>query len=556
VFRNKKVLIAVLGFVALAVLLIGCAAGEEKATPTAAAQTPIQGTPIAAVTSQPKSGGTLRLAVSADPAQHDPQRDVGQYTWWQRVGSELVNFRYGPEVDYYDLTPAPDLAESWEVSADGLTYTFHLRQGLKWQNKPPVNGREMVASDVKFTFDRLFRVAKNLYGYQLGDVKSIETPDNYTVKFTLGSVYAPFLTHIANYWGVILPPECEEKIEGGFAKVESIIGTGPFTLESYQPNVGVVFKRNPTYFRSPLPYLDEVRETILADSSTRQAAVRAGNLDIGSASVITLDSMIKTNPELTVMTHQGSLQGWAIAMRSDKPPFDDVRVRQAVALAIDRQQWVDSLYLGYGVVDNGPIPVGMKAWKLPTDQLGEGAKYFSYNPEEARRLLAEAGYPNGFATTYTTHSPATYGDAADLIVDMLSKVGIKVTIKPMDYPAWLASVASGAKYEGMSISTQWTILDPDLTFWGFYYPGQATNISVTNDPTLNAMMEKQRRLMDYGERKKVTDEIQRYLTVQNYRIPCPAGFGFTLVQPWVRDYYPKVWGDVGRIRELIWLDKK
>jgi peptide/nickel transport system substrate-binding protein len=480
------------------------------------------------------------------------------YTWWQRVGSELINFRYGPESDYYDLTPAPDLAESWEVSADGLTYTFHLRKGVKWQDKPPVNGREVVASDVKFTFDRLFKVAKTLYGYQLGDLKSVEAPDNYTLKFTLGSVYAPFLTHLGNFWGVILPPECEEKIVGGFDKVEAIIGTGPFMLDSYQPNVAAVFKRNPTYFRSPLPYLDEVRETIVADKSTREAAMRAGNLDILGVDATSLQSLQKTNPELQLLTREGTLQGWAIAMRSDKPPFNDVRVRQAVALAIDRQTWVKSLQLGLGLVDNGPIPAGMKVWKLPTDQLGEGAKYFRYDPQEAKRLLAEAGYPNGFETTYTTHSPATYGDATDLIADYLSKVGIKVTIKVMDYPAWLASVAAGfgTTYEGMTISTQWTILDPDLTIWGFYYPGQATNISCTNDPKLNAMMEEQRRLMDYKERKKVVDDIQRYLSVQNYCISAPYPWSLILVQPWVRDYYPKVWGDRGRIWELIWLDKK
>jgi len=550
-------LIAVLGLVVLVVLLTACAAGEEKATPTAAVQTPIKGTPVVAVKAEPKPGGMLNVQ-AGDPAMHDPQRDVGAWTYWRFVGSELVNFPYGPEVDYYDLTPTPDLAESWEISSDSLTYTFHLRKGVKWQDKPPVNGRELVAADVKFTFDRLFKVAKALYGYQLGNVKSIEAPDKYTVKFTLGEVYSPFMTHIASYWAVILPPECEEKIEGGFGKVDSTVGTGPFVLDSYQPNVKAVFKRNPTYFRSPLPYLDGVNVINITDKSTREAALRAGNLDLLGVDATSLASLQKTNPELVFVRH-ATLGGWAIAVGSDKPPFNDARVRQAVSLAINRQEWVDTLHMGMGHVDNGPLPAGMTAWKLPTDQLGEGAQYFGYDTKEAKRLLAEAGYPNGFETTFTAPTTGVSSstiEAYELIVDYLSKVGIKVTIKPMEYGAWLSTVASGAKYEGMAYSGQWAVLDPDLTLWGFYYPGQLTNISRTNDPKLNAMLEEQRRLMDFKERKKVVDEIQRYLAVQLYRISAPYPDSLGLRQPWVKDYQSKAYGDSGRLYERVWLDKK
>ncbi len=551
-FRNKAKLLMLSGLVVLVAPLVGCTAAEEKVPPTTAIKTP-----TVAVEAEPKPGGMLILSMS-DPTTHDPQRDVAGWTFWGYVGSRLVTFPYGSGVSFYDLTPTPDLAESWEMSPDGLTYTFHLRRGVKWQDKPPVNGRELVAADVKFSFDRLFRVAKYLYGYQLGNVKCIEALDEYTIRFTLRELYPPFIGHICNYWAVILPPECEEKIEGGFSKVEATIGTGPFMLESYHPNSRVVFKRNPTYFKSPLPYLDGITGLVIADSATALAALRAGNLDIGGTDCLTLPSVIRTNPELVVHQTGGSLSGWAIALGSDRPPFNDVKARQAVALAINRQEWANTIYCGMADLDNGPLPAGLKAWKVPTDQLGEGAKYFTCDPMEGKRLLAEAGYPNGFETTYTIPSGlgTAVSDTQALIVGWLAGVGIKVTIKPMEYGAWLSTVASGAKYEGMAYSGQWMILDPDLILWGFYYPGQATNISRTNDPKLTAMLEKQRRLLDFNERKKVIDEIQCYLSVQMYRIPAVHGHSITLVQPYVRNYAPRVYTDYGRRYEIIWLDKK
>jgi len=556
VLKNKKALAIVLGFVVLAALLIGCAAGEEKATPTAAAQTPGVGTPTAAATkAEPKRGGTLNVYMG-DPSVLDPQRGTTSNAHYNVVGLWLTGPTYGPGTEYTDSTPGPQLAESWEMSADGRIYTFHLRQGVKWQDKPPVNGREVVASDVKFTFDRIFRVAKNMYGMFLGSVTSIEAPDKYTVVFTLDEPFFDFLENTGNFWTVIIPPECEEKIPGGFSNVEATIGAGPFTLESYQPNVKAVFKRNPTYFRSPMPYLDGIQGINIADSSTRQAALRAGNLDISSVDAVNLELFKRTNPELQMREELPSA-GWAIAMRTDKPPFNDVRVRQAIALALNRQEWVDTIYMGHGVVDNGVLNAAMTRWKLPTDQLGEGAKYYRYDPQESKRLLAEAGYTNGFETTFTVSGgvgTATM-EGCELIVDYLSRVDIKVTLKPMETGAWLSSVASGGKYEGMAYSGEWVTPCAGLKIVGWYGPTQLTNISHVNDPKMNEMMEKSAKCVTFECRKEVVDEFQRYDSVMLYRITLPTGNGITLWQPWVKDYQSKAYGWSGQVYQYIWLDK-
>jgi peptide/nickel transport system substrate-binding protein len=229
----------------------------------------------------PKRGGILR-ARGWDPVHFDPHvtRNFKSHTALSFVYSKLLRHKVGPDVPPGTFVVESDLAERWD-SPDDTTYIFYLRQGVKWHNKPPMNGRELVAEDVKFSFDRFLTLEGNPERQLLDPVDRVEVVDRYTVKFLLKEPFVWLLDVVANamcMW--IIAPEVVKQY-GDLKKVDTAIGTGPFLLEHYEPNVKVVFKRNPEYFRQGLPYVDGVEWLIGEDESTGLAMYRAGQLDTG-----------------------------------------------------------------------------------------------------------------------------------------------------------------------------------------------------------------------------------------------------------------------------------
>src|SRR5712691_2685651 len=228
---------------------------------------------------QPKRGGILRVR-GFDPPNFDPHLTVAGFTQ-STVGfvySKLVRHKVGGDVPPGTFIVESDLAERWE-ELDDTTYVFHLRQGVKWHNKPPVNGRELVAEDVKFTYDRFLTESGNANRYLLDSVDRIEVVDRYTVKFLLKEPYVWFLSVLAypqSMW--IVAPEVVQQF-GDLKKAESAIGTGPFLLERYEPNVKTIFKRHPDYYRDGQPYVDAVEWIVIPDESTGLAMYRTGQID-------------------------------------------------------------------------------------------------------------------------------------------------------------------------------------------------------------------------------------------------------------------------------------
>ena len=377
---------------------------------------------------QPKRGGILRVR-GYDPVHFDPHQTISfkTHTTLSFVYSKLVRHKVGPEVQPGIFTVEPDLAERWEA-LDDTTYVFHLRRGVKWHNKPPVNGRELVAEDIKFTYDRFLTDPGNANRYMLDRVERVEVVDRYTVKFVLKEPFVWLVNALAYPWSMwIIAPEVVQQF-GDLKKPETAIGTGPFLLEHYEPNVKTVFKRNPEYFRRDQPYIDGVEWLVLEDESTGLAMYRTGQIDCGpwhwwSVRQQDLETLKKSHPNLTYQDFLSNVTS-AIFMRTDMPPFNDVRVRRAISHAIDRQGLIDAVW-----VRGAPTPAvarGLVEWSLPIDQLGVGAKYYQYDPREARRLLAEAGYPAGFKTqiTVTPGFGRDLIDDAQLVQQYLKDVGI------------------------------------------------------------------------------------------------------------------------------------
>jgi len=507
---------------------------------------------------QPKRGGILRVR-GYDPTHFDPHLTISfkTHTTLSFVYSRLVRHKVGPEVRPGTFIVEPDLAERWEA-LDDTTYVFHLRKGVKWHNKPPVNGRELVAEDVKFSYDRFLTEPGNINRYILDLVDRVEVVDRYTVKFLLKEPYVWLVNALAYPWSTwIIAPEVVQQF-GDLKKPETAIGTGPFILERYEPNVKTVFKRNPEYYRDGQPHVDGVEWLVLEDESTGLAMYRTGQIDCGpwhwwSVRQQDLDALKKTHPKLIYQDFLSNVTG-AIFMRTDQPPFTDVRVRRAVSHAIDRQALIEAVW-GRGA----PTPAvasGLVEWSLPIDELGEEAKYYRYDPKEARRLLAEAGFPKGFKTQLTVSNG--YGrdllDDAQLIQQHLKDVGIETELKIQEYGAYVATTVQG-KFEGLVRGPFGIAWEPDSPLYRAYASDSSWNIGHVNDAKITAMLKEQRRTKDLEARRKMIFDIQRYAAEQQYYVYTNAVMVTASWQPYVKNFAPNLSFDYGGRAAALWLDR-
>jgi peptide/nickel transport system substrate-binding protein len=514
--------------------------------------------PWGAEAGAPKRGGILRVR-GYDPVHFDPHQTISfkTHTTLSFVYNRLMRHQVGPDVRPGTFTVEPDLAEGWEA-LDDTTYVFYLRHGVKWHNKPPVNGRELVADDVKFTYDRFLTEPGNANRYMLDLVDRVEAVDRYTVQFRLKEPYVWLVNALAYPWSMwIVAPEVVQQY-GDLKKPETAIGTGPFTLERYEPNVKTIFKRNPDYFRQGQPNVDGVEWLVLEDESTGLAMYRTGQIDCGpwhwwSIRQQDVEALQKTHPNLVYQDFLSNVTG-AIFMRTDMPPFTDVRVRRAISHAIDRQALIDSVW-GRGQ-PTPAVACGLVEWSLPLDQLGAGARYYQYDPKEAKRLLAEAGFPKGFKTQLTV----TPGFGRDLIDDVqivqrfLKDVGIEAELKIQEYGAYVATTAQG-KFEGMVRGPYGIAWEPDSPLYRAYAADSSWNTGHVNDATVTAMLKEQRRTKDLEARKKLIFDIQRYVAEQQYYVYTNAVMVTASWQPYVKNYAPNLSFDYGSRVAALWLDK-
>jgi peptide/nickel transport system substrate-binding protein len=303
---------------------------------------------------------------------------------------------------------------------------------------------------------------------------------------------------------------------------------------------------------------DGVDWLVLEDDSTGLAMYRAGHIDAGPWHNWTvrqpdLEALQQSHPHLH---YQDFLANNAVAiwMRTDQPPFTDVRVRRAISQAVDRQAIIDAVYMRGE--PTAAIPRGIAEWSLPIDQLGAGAKYYQYDPKAARRLLAEAGHPKGLKTQLMT--TGGYGndllDAAQLVLRSLKEVGIEAELKLQEYGAYMATTGVG-KFEGMALGPFAVAWEADSSLYGPYVPDQPRNRTHANDPKLTAMLQEQRRTKDLEARKKLIFDIQRYAAEQQYYVYLLAQMFTGSWQPYVKNYAPNSTFDYGGRVAALWLER-
>ena len=507
---------------------------------------------------QGKPGGILRVR-GYDPPHFDPHLTLNfkTNTTLSFVYSKLVRHKVGPGVTPGTFSIEPDLAERWE-EPDDTTVLFHLRRGVRWHRKPPVNGRELTAEDVKFTYDRFLTEKGNPQRFMLDPVDRIEVVDRYTVRFRLKEPFVWLLHALANpiaTW--VVAREAVEKF-GDLKRPETAIGTGPFVLERYEPNVKTVFRRNPEYFRAPLPWVDGVEWMVMEDDSVGLAAYTTGQIDAGPwhfwvVRQADLPALRKRRSDLVYHDLLSNVAN-GIYMRTDKPPFNDVRVRRAISHAIDRQALIDAVYIKGE--PTAAVARGLSEWSARIDQLGPAASYYRHDRKEARRLLAEAGFPNGFRTqlNVTGGYGADAMDAFQVVQRHLKESGIDAALNVQEYGAYMSTTFQG-KYEGMAVGPFSISWEPHSNLYGMYVPEQGRNSSHVADPKFLAMLREEMRTKDLAARRKLVLDLQRYAAEQQYYIYLYS-VGYTTSWPsYVKGYAPNLSFDYGNRAAALWLER-
>lgn len=519
-----------------------------------------------AATSQPKYGGTLRIR-TMEPKSFDIHqyvsyrlRIINSYTH-----ERLTQFKIGPGTSPVEHIPVPSLAESWDIKDDGKTVVYHIRKGVKWHNKPPVNGRELKASDFVFTLDRIKRHEQAVYMNNiLQNVESYEAPDDYTLVFRLKAPFAAFIYHMTRTGFEVLAPEVE-KACGDYVKPECAdIGTGPWMFESYTPGTHVVLKRNPDYWNKPYPYIETLQLIFMDDEKAQDAAFRTGKLDLIGVETDAINgerfrSLKQSNPEMVYQVFIDPFNRRAIYLKADKPPFNDIRMRRAVSMAIDRVGWVKSVMGGYGIPFGGWLYPGNRYW-LSDDEYGECAQYIQYNPEEAQRLVKEAGYgPGGKPLKVKLQSTPGYGEElaaeAELVGALLQSLGIEVDISMVDYNSFIPVWRDG-KYEHIAYTFLGYGYDPDdWLLTPFHSEFNGTKYFGYKDPEFDKLLEAQARELNPEKRIKLTQDAAKHLVCQSYAIAAPARLYFLGINPRLKNYVYHDSFDNGHPLMMAWIEE-
>ncbi|HYB42265.1 MAG TPA: ABC transporter substrate-binding protein, partial [Candidatus Methylomirabilis sp.] len=439
----------------------------------------------------PKRGGLMARASAWDPPVLDPRltNSVGLFQMASLVGSRLVRYPFSDEASgTTDLTLKGDLAESWEGTPDHRVWTFKLRRGVKWHNTPPLNGRELVAADIKYCFEAYAKEGVQAFTFQ--EIEAVETPDQYSVRIHLKTPNTMFPQNLAEPVAVIFAREVLE--EDGDLK-RRMIGTGPFLLKEHTRKVRAVLARNPDYFDKGRPYADEYQILSTPDAATRTAAFRTGQSDlIWVASPSDVETVRKTNPAAVVEEFKAVQTPFGLALAQDRAPFNDVRVRRAISMAIDRQKQVDTVFEGHGFLGWG-LPYIYFMDKAPTAaQLGP---WWQYRPAEAKKLLAEAGHPNGFETTlfYYEYFPQMTSQVQLVQQDLKRNLNVNVKITKLDYTSYYGRYVEG-KWDGMAWGFQsGHAVGLDERTYVYMHSKSTKNFFRVNDPVIDELTVKLRQ---------------------------------------------------------------
>lgn len=375
-----------------------------------------------------KRGGTFRLATTVPALSIDPHTEV-------TMGLAFICFLYGyllHEVQHQDGAPTLvyDHAQSLE-RPDELTYIFNMRPGVRFQNVPPANGREISSEDVLYSFERI--ASGDSTTFWTSGIAAMSTPDRSTFSVRLSRPYAYTMAEFGGIRTAIVPPEAVE--EFGDLKTHAC-GSGPFLARRLSPNEGIEMARNPGYYVTGIPYIDAVTWRTFADDASIQAAFKAEQVDVYNPPSKFQAEIAASLSSHVILTKYPSLAIFMINLNEiASPVLQDERVREAVDLSLDRDAMIEKLCFGEGNY-TGPVSWGLEFWSLPQDEL---RTRYRRDVEKARRLLDAAGVRD---LTLELKCPTTNSDLASMIKEQAAEAGITINIRAMELGAWVADLFS------------------------------------------------------------------------------------------------------------------
>jgi peptide/nickel transport system substrate-binding protein len=548
---------AVAGVGAAALGLVGCGDDDDNggtdSKPTVGllpTETPkAAGSPTASA-KQPKPGGNFAFQMPNIPATLDPYTVTSYQTAYLNglSYSKLLRFKAGtPEIAPADNAMEPDIAQAMPEQPDQLTFVWKLKPNVKFHN-----GRALTSEDIRYAFDRYMNFDKSVHKTGLAFIDKMETPDANTFRFTTKAPYADAIYYIGGNLGSWISPK--EHAESAEATTK-MVGTGPFMHTDTQAGVSMSFKKNPDYFDKPYPYFDEVKVFGVSDLSKRVADFTSKQVDLSWLFLPDpRDQIKKDRPDAKFEETQGI--GGYIYLRTDKPPFNDKRVRQAISMGLDRKKIRDAISKGEGVPDQlyfVGYPFARQVKDLPQ------AKYWDYNPAEAKKLLAAAGHET-INTTWNHADITAYGqeylDTATLSQNQLKDIGITITDNNQPYTTNYLTTTYQGNYEGMGHSPR------AIAYWLDYITERFTmkpkrgriNLSWVTDDTLEGLMDKQRAQFKMEERLVTIKQIEELVAEQQYEIYYSTDTRTFFWSPDITNYRPTAWFPYPHIMKT-WRDK-
>ena len=548
---SRRRVLATSATVGTAALIMAACGDDDSSSKNGTPQSNVGGTPGKA----PKRGGTLTVRVTNDPPNWSPFT-ASTYTaaFTNNVYNKLIRRKVAPGIDPAEVVLEADLAEKMPESPDALTYIFTLRDGVKFQSVAPVDGRLLTADDVKMAIEAYRSDTRSGMKADYAAIDSVETVDARTIKVKLKEPFVPLLPLSAGHYGWRIFPK--ELMDGDDLKSKAV-GTGPYILDDYQPSNRATYRRNPDYFKTGLPYFDNLVLAVIPQDATAIAAFQAGQVTtLGQIDCTVAQQIRSQKVGARFQQIYSAFPGGYIAMNTSKPPFSDVRVRRALSMAFNRKAESDALECGEGKPDQ-LIPTGAYKKALPIEQLGDAAKYWQYDPAEARRLLTEAGFPGGLDVplNYTPQYGQLYMNSAERAISDFAAAGIRVKPTSIQYNEWIASMYRPPfNFEGMlwGPSRYYGDVDPFMWYWLHPDPKQGiSNQSRVNDPSLLPLLQKQRQMSNEPERLKLIGEIQKIVADQQYYVGRTTGNAYSFWESWLEGWSAYLGYDLPQV-ESAW----
>ena len=535
----------------------------------------------------PEYGGTLTFATMLEPPSADTAVYGSAGLAIAGVAERLLIPNWAVERDEYAFSSqyipvefaAGQLAESWE-QPNPLTYVFQIRQGVHWQVKPPMSGRELTADDIEYNYHRILGLGSGFteplpYSQLVGiGIESVTATDKWTVVFKLKEPRRAALHMImVAYMSFILPPEVIKQ-HGDISDWRNFVGTGPYELTDWVQGSSITHTKNPNYWgfdekypQNRLPYIDKLEGLFIKEEATRLAGLRSGRIDFlgfpaGVSDIVSadvLDSLRKTNPEIVLIPWWDRSET-SYGLDVTKPPFDDIRVRQAMQMALDLETINNTYYKGTAMwKPQGLVGEALKGYYTPFDEWpDEVKKVYAYDPEGASQLLAEAGYPNGFETVLNASSEFDLG-YAEIVAGFWKAIGVDLEIRVMDR-AQLMPLATEGNWEGMAGA---------VTGWNNPWGGVGVLRHIAHSTSLvkfkgrselvDAMIEAAESATSIAEEQRLGREADMYMIEQHFYIWGPKAGKYMAIQPWVEGYNGEVhFGAQHRllIFARLWIDQE